>query len=268
MLLCSCQTFQRYGYPCHHIFHVMNIYSTEQVKKEWIHIRWFKHYTSHYLSSEATREQNKLYDSLINMHPIGPRFYPQEYDNYPYYKGFEGKNVTNQMFPSSNFVLLCRKTNTCWIRQNNTTDPAIKQLIESKDANLVSVNIELSQQQELIHSQSIEDNENENSFYLDNDNDNSIEINTYPKDHPIFTDKMAMFKRASDLCGNDIDKHKQLYEMLHSFVSSNEIDNCDNDKVLAKRKAHINGGTTIISFNKVLNTTQRSTKRIKACHEK
>ena len=265
LLMCSCRKYERYGYPCHHMFHVMKVYKTEEVKKEWIHIRWFKHYTSHYQHPECTNRQNDLYDKLIVMHPKGPRFYAQQYDTYPQYEQFDGKPVTEDMFPSSNFYFLCRKTNTCWIRQNHTADPAIKQLIQSTTADLVSVDVDLSQEQEHIHSQThLED---ENTFDTDQNNDNIDDLCAYSKDHPIYTDKMAMFRRASDLCGNDVEKHKELYEMLHEFVSCNEMNNDDNNIILAKRKAENDGSTTLISSNKVINTTHRSTKRKKAFHE-
>lgn len=248
------------------MFHVMNIYKAEDVKKEWIHIRWYKHYTSHYLSFEASSQQNQIYAKLINIHPKGPRFYGSVHDTYPHYKGYNGKIVTEQMFPSSNFALLCRRTNLCWIKENDTTDVEIKQLIQCQNADFVSVHIELSQEQANIHSQT--SIEFDNTFEVEDDENTSPEIATYPKDHPIFTDKMAMFRRASDLCGNDVEKHKELYEMLHDFVSSNEMNNCDNEKVLAKRKAHVDGTTTIISSNKVINKTNRSTKRKRAFYER
>ena len=265
LLMCSCRRYERYGYPCHHMFHVMKVYKTEEVKKEWIHIRWFKHYTSHYLHPDSTNQQNELYNKLIVMYPKGPRFYAQHYDTYPHFEAFDGKVVTAHMFPSSNFYFCCRKTNTCWIRQNNTDDSAIKQLIQSKTPDLVSVDVNLSQEQEHIHSQThLED---DNAFDMDQNNDNNDDICAYRKDHPIYTDKMAMFRRASDLCGNDVEKHKELYEMLHGFVSSNEMNNGDNDKILAKRKAENYSVPTLISSNKVINTTHRSTKRKKAFHE-
>ena len=37
-LQCSCKVYERYGYPCHHILHVINCTSTNDVKREWIHI--------------------------------------------------------------------------------------------------------------------------------------------------------------------------------------------------------------------------------------
>ena len=267
MLMCSCRTFQRYGYPCHHMFHVMNIYKTGDVRKEWIHIRWYKYYTAQYLSPDSTSEQNEIYSKLINMHPKGPMFYPPVYDTYPYYKGYNDSIVTERMFPHSNLVLLCRSTNLCWIRSNDTTDEAIKQLIQSNNAELVSVDIELSQEQKNIHHSQTEF-ECDNSFDLE-ETDNMIpEVPLYTKDHYIFSDKLAMFRRASDLCGDDVEKHKELYEMLHEFVSKNEMDNCDNDKVLAKRKGGTDGTTTMISSNKVINKRCRSTKRKRAFHER
>ena len=239
----------------------MKVYNIEEVKKEWIHIRWYKSYTSHYLQPKSTTQQNELYNKLIDMHPKGQRFYPCIYDTYPHYDGFNGKAVTDDMFPSSNFVFLCRQTNIHWIKQNNTTNQAIKQLIQSKTADLVSIDVEVSQEQENVQTYL----EEGNIFNNEDDNDSFCDFLAYPKDHPIYTDKMAMFRRASDLCGNDVDKHKELYDMLNDFVSKNEMNNCDNDKVLAKRKG--NGSGTVISSNKVINTTHKSTKRKRAFYE-
>ena len=96
--MCSCKRYQRYGYPCHHMFHIMNVYNTAEVKKEWIHIRWYKHYIAHYLQPETSVRQNELYNKLISMHPRGPRFHPQHYATYPRYKGFNGIGVSDNMF--------------------------------------------------------------------------------------------------------------------------------------------------------------------------
>ena len=72
MLKCTCRMYQRFGYPCHHMFHVMDVYDTSKVKKEWIHIRWYKHYTSHYLHPQTSSRQNEIYNQLISMYPKGP----------------------------------------------------------------------------------------------------------------------------------------------------------------------------------------------------
>ena len=76
-----------------------------------------------------------------------------------------------------------------------------------------------------------------------------------------------MFKRTSDLCGNDVEKRKELYAILHNFVCCNDMNNIDNDKILAKKVDAECGGTTLISYSKVINTTHRSTKRTRAFHE-
>ena len=61
------------------------------------------------------------------------------------------------------------------------------------------------------------DNYDNFNFVLDDDDyDNDItNIN-----HPIFTDKFAMFKHAKDLCGNDVEKHKELYNMFSEVTYS------------------------------------------------
>ena len=37
-LTCSCKCYERYGYPCHRLFHILKCYKTNDVKHEWIHI--------------------------------------------------------------------------------------------------------------------------------------------------------------------------------------------------------------------------------------
>ena len=44
LLQCSCKRYERYGYPCHHLFHVLGCKETSEIQREWIHIRWYKEY--------------------------------------------------------------------------------------------------------------------------------------------------------------------------------------------------------------------------------
>ena len=48
VLHCSCKKMERFGYPCHHLLHVMAVPSIHDIKSEWIHIRWFKKYLVEY----------------------------------------------------------------------------------------------------------------------------------------------------------------------------------------------------------------------------
>ena len=72
-------------------------------------------------------------------------------------------------------------------------------------------------------------------------------------------------KRAQQLCGDNDEKHQELYNLLSNFVTSNEINNNDNDITLNQRK---DGETTMISSNKVVTQRKTSTKRIKGRYEK
>ena len=117
---------------------------------------------------------------------------------------------------------------------------------------MVSLEINLSQQQEDFNNHSFACSDEDSEEFTSND-------------HPIFTDKLALFKRAQDLCGDDVDRNKELYNFLNNFVHNNELDNNDNAQVLSKRN---NGEITTISSNKVVNTKKTSNKRYKASYEK
>ena len=79
-----------------------------------------------------------------------------------------------------------------------------------------------------------------------------------------YTEKLGLLKRAQQLAGDDFKKDEELYQLLSTFVTNNEINNNDNIVTLKKRNGN---GTTIISCNKVVYKRKRSTKRIKGSHE-
>ena len=171
------------------------------------------------------------------------------------------------MFPKSPFYFVCRRTNLSWVKSNKSSYPDIEQLLQSKNHDLVTVDVQMSQEQENICSQTSVDE----GIIFDVDIDDDINTDNdcvYYKNHPIFTDKMATFKRAEQLCGNDTEKHKELYELLQNFVTTNEMDNNDNNKVFAKKKADGDDSTTLISSNKVVNRTHKSNKRMKRSYER
>ena len=73
-----------------------------------------------------------------------------------------------------------------------------------------------------------------------------------------------LFKRAQDLCGEDKERNKELYNILNTFVQSHELNHNDNQKILSKRN---NSEVTMISSNKIVNTNKTSNKRLKASYE-
>lgn len=72
-LTCSCKGYERHGYPCHHLFHVLGCYDTKSVKYEWLHIRWTKGYTKFHYSRSETEIQRKSYEQLFDNFPPGPK---------------------------------------------------------------------------------------------------------------------------------------------------------------------------------------------------
>ena len=80
-----------------------------------------------------------------------------------------------------------------------------------------------------------------------------------------FTSKLALLKRANDLCSIDQQKHNELYELLENFVISNEINNDDN---LAAINSREDDELVTISSNKVSNKVSKRTNRTKPAYEK
>ena len=252
-LKCSCKTTQRYGYPCHHIFHVLKCYDTKSIKKEWIHIRWSKEYALNHFKKSTSKNIMTIYQSLYDNYPIGPHYINTETSSYPIYSSYIHYDNIQAMFPSTKFHFLSKKNNLSWINTFKSNDPSLNRLIQNKNSSFVRTEIHLSQeQQEMNDLWNVDDDDSD-------DSDDITNIN-----HPVFTDKLAMFKRANDLCGNDVESHKGLYTLLSNFVLTREINHNDNQKILKKRKNDI----VTISSNKVINTQKRSTKRYKSSYEK
>jgi hypothetical protein len=65
--------------------------------------------------------------------------------------------------------------------------------------------------------------------------DSETDIN-YKAEYTNYTEKVGLLKHAQDLHGKDIEKHKELYDMLSNFVTKNEIDNKDNEVTIQKHK--------------------------------
>ena len=135
---------------------------------------------------------------------------------------------------------------------------------------ILNQTIVLSQSQTQSISKSVQYNEDNNSFNHDNDIDSDNEniesdiINPSIDDITDYSENFGLFKRAFDLAGNNVEKHRQLYNYLSNFVIENEINHSDNDDVIANR---MHTKTVSISSNKVVNKTNRSNKRKKGCWE-
>ena len=164
----------------------MGIYDTSHVKREWIHIRWAKCYVAQFLDPGTSMERNRIYQALYDNHPIGPKFYPSSDLTYPAYMGYNNDNVSESMFPHNNFVLVSRHTNLSWISSHRSDDPTLVQMVTATNPDLVSIDIELSQEQEDLNMFSTE--------MYDNEDENEDEYEK--RDHAIYTDKLALFKRA------------------------------------------------------------------------
>ena len=221
---CSCKKYERYGYPCHHLFHVLNCKDTSSLKKEWIHIRWSKEYLLNHYSPDTEQKKLKIYQLLYENHPKGIQYNKTMNEQYPIYKGFENMTINTSLFNSPDVQFMSKVTRSLWIQDNATTDEALKQILRQNDANMISKKIELSQEQNTYNDMSFD--------YSDGDVEENNDVINY-------TEKVGLLKRAHDLCQKDYDKHKELYSLLSNFVTSNEINNKDNDVVMQNRKKEI-----------------------------
>ena len=159
--------------------------------------------------------------------------------------------VHSSMFdvPDSQFV--SRTTNTLWIQQNKSSNEDVNKILTKRIKNMIEQSLHISQEQEYFA------NMESDLFQSDNEEIDDC-VNSYHE-------QFALFKRAHSLCSNRIDDHKELYTLLSNFVHSKEINHNDNQQIIEKRKI---GNDVIISSNKVVNCTHRSTKRTKALYEK
>ena len=129
---------------------------------------------------------------------------------------------------------------------------------------MIDNELHLSQQQQDINDHSSLLVENENNNYINvSSTDNDSEICDIVCDYKSYTEKVALIKRAQDLCLTD-DEHKKFYTDLYTLVNNIETNHNDNEKALSKRKSN---DSVLISSNKITNTSKRSTKRIKGIFE-
>lgn len=255
VLCCSCKTMQRYGYPCHHLLHVIQCRNINDFKLDWIHIRWYKRYLIEHhepATSNTTQTQYQyLYDQHLNGLPCTARMLDDSNISFPVLKGPTNMHVQPHMFEIPDFQLLCRKTGQLWHEQNKSSNETLNAILRKSDPNTVEKEIYLSQTQE-------------EEYALDDDN-NINEDCQYPCN--MSADCFALFKRAQSLTEGNKNKQQELHNLLSHFVTQNEIDHEDNNIVLANRNE---GEVTTISSNKMIYKTSGGPKRkrYKSFHEK
>ena len=266
---CSCKTYERHGYPCHHLLHVVGCESIHDVQKEWIDICWTKEYLLKYLHKYTSEETNNVYTNLRKHFLPGIRFVSPHNASYPIYKGFEGRRIDNTMFNVPTFQFMTQDTKMLWIAKNDTSDPKLQQLLKQTDTDYVNHRIFLSQEQALSQQLSQQQNNQSNDDSFDNQDEDNSDIDSSTSNDNIrmimnFSENNALFKRAFQLANNNEQKHRQLYTLLSNFVIENEINHDDNEEVINNRE---NGKKVIVSSNKIVNTSKRSNKRKKGSWE-
>ena len=279
-LQCSCKGYERYGYPCHHLLHVLKCYKTADIKRHWIHIRWSGFYCKYHYSKDSTSEQRKIYEQIYDGFPVGPHYVDETTPRtFPVYDAFSNSvSIRSEMFDVPSYQIMSRRNlKSVWTNVHTTTNPGIKQLLEQKTDSLLKSFVFSSSQNTLFSqpmSQPI-DEYNNNEVY---DNDVVREcnlVNGYPANMDYNTFKVLL-QRAVELCGSNRNYKEQLHDQLSGFIHSMELKNNDN-MTLIERRNHTfvaskekgdKPNVTIISSNKVVNTTKRNVKRKKASYEK
>ena len=90
-LTCSFQMYERYGYPCHHILHVVECFKTSDIKRKYIHIRWSKDYLFNYLNPSTSSQHNAIYEKLYDNQPVGIKHINHMSSSYPQYNNNNSK---------------------------------------------------------------------------------------------------------------------------------------------------------------------------------
>lgn len=266
---CSCKTYERYGYPCHHLLHAVGCETIHDIQKEWIDICWTKEYLLKYLHKDTSQETNNVYTNLKKNYPPGIKFVPPNNASYPVYKGFEGRRIDNTMFNVPSFQFMTQDTKMLWIAKNDSNDPKLQQLLKQTDTDYVNHRIFLSQEQALSQqlSQPQINQSIDHSFDNQDSDDSDIEssnMNDNIDDMMDYTENFALFKRAFQLANKKEQSHRKLYTLLSNFVVEHEINHDDNVEVINNRE---NGKKVIVSSNKIINTSRRSGKRKKGSWE-
>ena len=151
----------------------------------------------------------------------------------------------------------CVKSQNNYGLKNQTNNMVVNSVLSTQDSNMIKRDITLSQEQSRF---------NDLHFNVGNDDDSdNQDIHQDLDNQRNFSSKLALLKRAQDLCGTNETLHNQLYTWLENFVISNEINNTDNDNVLQSRSKN---EIVTISSNKVTNKRSKSTKRTRPAYEK
>ena len=279
-LFCSCKHYELYGYPCHHLFHVLKCYNIHDIKREWIHIRWTNVYSRYHYSTDIKPTQRKIYEELYDNFPAGPKYIANTpTTSYPIYDGFKNGKIAKDLFDMPQYQIVSRSNfSKKWIHVNNSSDPELKKLLTYKNDSLYDA-VLFSSQTNMTFSQPIEEKNSDFSLQGSNDDDISdtsdclIATSTttiYPENFNYSTHNVVL-KRAVDLCGSNVESHKKLYDCLTEFVHSKEINHVDNHSLIKKHhhdyinnNQDTNKPVTVISSNKVVNSNKPSTKRSKS----
>ena len=164
------------------------------------------------------------------------------------------------MFDVPNSQFMCQRTLSLWVESNKTSNTELQQLLNRNDHEMISQSVSLSQQQHDHITELPNDN-----FLIDDDNsDNCPSDNksTEYDNHEVmdWNDNVGLFKRAFQLAGDDVKKHRELYNVINNFIIENEINHNDNDRVFENRNIN---DTVIISSNRIVNKRHKSMKRKK-----
>lgn len=251
MLCCSCKTMERFGYPCHHLLHVIGCTKIDDIKLEWIHIRWFKKYLVEHCEPSTDKDTEASYRYLYDNHPNGLKdTTSNDMDvSFPVFRGPEGMNVTSKLFEVSDFQFFCRKTGIFWHHSNKSSNAELNAVLTQNDPNTIEREINLSQSQ--------------NTFFENNDSEDEEDFNSTC----LNADCYSLFKRAQSLCECDKAKQAELYHVLNNFVKRHEFDHNDNDKVMSHREKD---ELTTISSNRIIHSNKGGPKlkRLKAAYER
>ncbi len=250
VLNCSCKTMERFGYPCHHLLHVMAVPSIHDIKSEWIHIRWFKKYLVEYCEPSIEEKVQKQYDYMYTNHPNGVQCVPtsNSYITYPILRGPEDIRMSSLLFDVPDFQLLSRTARMLWIQQNKSSNKLLNQMLRKNDPNIFEKEINLSQSQQSIDELMT----NDFDIQLDDLDNEDVELESNN------LDCFSLWKRAQSLCEKDKSKKLELYKLLEGFVITNETNHNDNEKLLARRDKDT---TTTISSNKIIHNNKSGAKR-------
>ena len=210
-LSCTCRCYERYGYPCHHLLHVLKCYSTHNVQREWIHIRWSKVYIRYHYSTGITPSQRKTYERLYDNAPSGPKHISNLTNPvFPIYDSYQNSKIAKEIFDMPKFQIMSRsRLNQPWIYAHNTSDSELKKLLTYTNDSLYDA-VLFSSQMNTKFSQPIEDDnaddfqlhmsdDNISSSSYDKSNRDTLSNNVYPEVFN-YTAHNVLLKRAVDLC--------------------------------------------------------------------